>query len=148
MKKAIRNVLAIILGLVLGSVVNIGLIMTGGDIVPPPEGADITTMEGLKASMHLFQAKNFIFPFLAHALGTFVGAVITALIAANYKMRYAFGIGAAFMLGGIINCFLLPAPSWFIVLDLIAAYIPMAWLGGKLALAIQQKSTNTNLGNS
>ncbi|MET6991781.1 hypothetical protein [Sediminicola arcticus] len=145
MKKAIRNVLAIILGLVLGSVVNMGLIMTGGDVVSPPQGADITTMEGLKASMHLFEAKNFIFPFLAHALGTFVGAVITALIAANYKMRYAFGIGATFMLGGIINSFLFPAPSWFIVLDLMAAYIPMAWFGGKLALALHQKSTNTNL---
>ncbi|MEB8330526.1 hypothetical protein OO009_14280 [Flavobacteriaceae bacterium KMM 6897] len=145
MKKAIRNVLAVLLGLVIGSVVNMGLIMTGGDVIPPPEGADVTTMEGLRASMYLFEAKNFVFPFLAHALGTFAGALLAALIAANYKMRYAFGIGAAFMLGGIINSFLLPAPSWFIVLDLVAAYIPMAWFGGKLALDLQRKRITPNL---
>lgn len=145
MKKAIRNVLAVLLGLVLGSVVNMGLIMTGGDVIPPPEGADVTTIEGLRASMHLFEAKNFVFPFLAHALGTFIGALLAALIAATYKMRYAFGIGAAFMLGGIINSFLLPAPSWFIVLDLVGAYIPMAWFGGKLALGLHRKKINTSL---
>ncbi|MET7030627.1 hypothetical protein [Sediminicola luteus] len=145
MKKAIRNVLAVLLGLVIGSVVNMGLIMSGGDVIPPPEGADVSTMEGLKASMHLFEAKNFIFPFLAHALGTFAGALLAALIAASYKMRYAFGIGAAFMLGGIINSFLLPAPSWFIVTDLVGAYIPMAWFGGKLALGLQRKRSNITL---
>lgn len=145
MKKAIRNVLAVLLGLVIGSVVNMGLIMSGGDIIPPPEGADVTTMEGLRASMHLFEAKNFVFPFLAHALGTFAGALLAALIADTFKMRYALGIGVAFMLGGIINSFLLPAPSWFIVLDLMCAYIPMAWFGGKLALGLQRENRTLTL---
>jgi hypothetical protein len=36
------------------------------------------------------------------------------------------------MLGGITNAFLLPAPIWFIALDIVLAYLPMAWLGGKL----------------
>lgn len=139
MKKAIRNILAILLGLVIGSVVNMGLIMTGTELIPPPEGADVTSMEGLRDTMHLFEARNFVFPFLANALGTFVGALITALIAASYKTRFAYGIGAAFMVGGIIYSFLLPAPSWFIVLDLVCAYIPMAWLGLRLALAIPRK---------
>lgn len=145
MKKAIRNILAILFGLVIGSVVNMGLIMTGAELIPPPEGADVTTMEGLRDTMHLFETKNFVFPFLAHALGTFVGALITALIAATYKTRFAYGIGAAFMVGGIINSFLLPAPSWFIVLDLVCAYIPMAWLGLRLALAIPRKKINQTL---
>jgi hypothetical protein len=28
---------------------------------------------------------------------------------------------------------MLPAPMWFNVVDLVGAYLPMAWLGGRLA---------------
>ncbi|PKP15710.1 MAG: hypothetical protein CVU07_09270, partial [Bacteroidetes bacterium HGW-Bacteroidetes-23] len=84
-------------------------------------------------SMHLFEPKNFVFPFLAHALGTLVGAFLAAKIAANHKMKFAYGIGFFFLLGGIANVFLLPSPTWFTLLDLIGAYLPMAFLGGKLA---------------
>lgn len=134
MKPTIKNILAVITGLVIGSVVNMALIMISGSIIPPPDGADVTTTEGLKASMHLFEPKHFIFPFLAHALGTFVGAFVTAMIAANHKMKFAMAIGGFFLLGGISSVFMLPSPTWFTVLDLVAAYIPMAYLAGKLAM--------------
>jgi len=132
MNPIIRNTLAVISGLVLGSVVNMGIIMISGSIIPPPEGADVTTMEGLKESMHLFQPKHFLFPFLAHALGTLVGAIITAIIAANHKMKFALVIGVFFLIGGIINIVMLPSPTWFTIVDLVGAYIIMAWIGGKL----------------
>ena len=106
--------------------------MVSGRIIPPPEGIDPTNMESLKASMHLYEAKHFIFPFLAHALGTLVGAFIAAKVASSRKMTFALVIGGFFMLGGITNAFLLPAPIWFIALDIVLAYLPMAWLGGKL----------------
>lgn len=135
MNSTVKNILAVISGLILGSAVNMGIITISGSIIPPPEGADVTTMEGLKDAMHLFQPKHFVFPFLAHALGTLIGAVLTALIAANHKIKFALGIGIAFLIGGIINIFMLPSPTWFTILDLAGAYIPMAWLGGKIALA-------------
>ncbi len=128
-----KNILAVVAGVVIGSIVNMGLITVSGSIIPPPEGADVTTMEGLKAAMHLFQPKHFIMPFLAHALGTLVGAFCAAKIAANRKMTFALVIGAFFLIGGIANVFMLPSPVWFAVLDIVAAYIPMAWLGGRLA---------------
>lgn len=134
MKPIIKNILAVIAGLVIGSVVNMGLIMISGSVIPPPDGADVTTTEGLKASMHLFEPKHFIFPFLAHALGTFVGAFVAAMIAANHKMKFAMSIGGFFLLGGISSVFMLPSPTWFTVLDLVVAYIPMAYLAGKLAM--------------
>jgi hypothetical protein len=110
-----------------------GIIMISGLIIPPPDGADVTTMEGLKASIHLFQPKHFILPFLAHALGTFAGASLAAVLAPNHKMRFALGIGVLFLAGGIANVFMLPSPAWFIALDLLGAYIPMAYYAGKLA---------------
>lgn len=132
MNPIIRNVLAVIAGLVVGSVVNMGIINISGSIIPPPEGADVTTMEGLKATMHLFESRHFIFPFLAHALGTLVGAIIAGLLAANHRLKFALSIGLFFMIGGIINVFMLPSPLWFTVLDLVGAYIPMGWIGGKI----------------
>lgn len=133
MNPILKNILAFIAGAVAGSVVNMGLIMVSGSIIPPPEGADNTTMEGLKASMHLFQPKHFLFPFLAHALGTLAGAFVAASIAASHKMKLALGVGVFFLLGGIANVVMLPSPLWFTVVDLVGAYIPMAWLAGRLA---------------
>ena len=46
--------------------------------------------------------KNFVFPFLAHALGTLAGAFVAAKIAASHKMRFALAIGFLFLLGGRI----------------------------------------------
>ena len=133
MNPIFRNIAAVVIGLVVGSFVNMGIIMISPMVIPPPAGVNPTDMESLKASMHLFEAKHFLFPFLAHALGTFIGALIAAKMAASHKMKFALGIGAFFMLGGITNAFMLPSPVWFIMLDLVGAYIPMGWIGGKLA---------------
>jgi len=139
MNATIKNILAVIAGLILGSAVNMGLVMISGSVIAPPEGADVTTMEGLKESIHLFQPKHFLFPFLAHAMGTLVGAFVAGLIAANNKMTFALVIGVFFLIGGIINTFMLPSPIWFNILDLLGAYIPMAWFGGKLAMRFRIK---------
>jgi hypothetical protein len=133
MNPIIKSILAVVAGWIGGSAVNMGIIMISGLIIPPPDGADVTTMEGLKASIHLFQPKHFILPFLAHALGTFAGASLAAVLAPNHKMRFALGIGVLFLAGGIANVFMLPSPAWFIALDLLGAYIPMAYYAGKLA---------------
>lgn len=133
MSPVLRNFLAVVAGLILGSIVNMGLISISGAIIPPPAGADVSSAEGLKATMHLFEPKHFIFPFLAHALGTFAGAFVTAWLAVNNKMRLALIIGFYFLAGGIASVFMLPSPTWFTILDLVVAYIPMAYLAAKLA---------------
>ncbi len=138
MHPILKNILAIIAGLVIGSLVNGALISVSGKIIPPPNGADVTTMEGLKASLHLFEPKHFVFPFLAHALGTLVGAFVTAMIAANNKMKFAIAIGVLFFIAGLINVVMLPAPMWFNVVDLVLAYLPMAYFGGKWATQKKQ----------
>ena len=132
MNSKIRNVLAVIVGLIAGSVVNMGLVMVGAQIIPPPAGVDVTNVESIKASIHLFESKHFIVPFLAHALGTLVGAYVTVIIAAAYRLTLGLVIGVLFLLGGITNAFMLPSPAWFVVVDLAGAYIPMAWIGTKL----------------
>ena len=93
MNPILRNILAVIAGIIVGGLVNMGIITISGSIIPPPEGADMTTTEGLKAAMHLMQPKHFIMPFLAHALGTFAGAFLAGILAANRKMLFSIVIG-------------------------------------------------------
>ncbi len=128
-----KNILAAIVGFVVGSLVNIGLVNIGPAVVPLPDGADVSTMESLRDSMKLFAPVNFIVPFLAHALGTLTGAFIAAKIAVSHHMKFAIGIGVCFMIGGVTAASMLGGPVWFIVSDLLLAYIPMGFLGGMLA---------------
>ena len=116
-----------------GSLVNMGLIIIGPFVVPMPEGADLSTMEKLRDSMKLFSPVNFLFPFLAHALGTLSGAFIAAKIAGSRPMTIAICIGVFFLIGGSMMVSVLGGPMWFNITDLLLAYIPMAYLGGILA---------------
>ena len=129
MPNLLRNVLAVIAGFLIGGVVNMALVVIGPMLIPPPAGVDLNDVESLKASMHLFEPRHFIMPFLAHALGTLAGALAAYLIAVSYKTQIAFGIGALFLCGGLAASFMIPAPLWFTTLDLLVAYVPMAWLG-------------------
>ncbi len=133
MSNLLRLALALILGLVAGSGVNVALITLGPALIAPPPGADMTSANGLKASMHLLEPRHFIMPFLAHALGTLLGALAGSLVAMAHRSIVAYTIGAAFLCGGIAASIMIPAPTWFKVLDLVAAYLPMAWLGLSIA---------------
>jgi len=72
-------------------------------------------------------------PFLAHALGTLIGAFLAAKIAATHQLKFAILIGLFFLMGGIQMVQMLPTPIWFDIIDLGFAYIPMGILGYKLA---------------
>ena len=130
--KVLRNIVAVVVGIFVGSLVNGGIIGLSGSVIPLPDGYDNTTIEGMKSTIHLLEAKHYLMPFLAHALGTFVGALLAAVIAASRKMTFALVIGCVFLLGGIYMVTVLPAPTWFNVADLLLAYIPLAYLAGKL----------------
>lgn len=132
MSRTIRTVLAVLAGIAVGSVVNMGLILLSPMVIPPPPGVDVTDMESLAASMHLFQFRHFVFPFLAHAVGTLVGAYTAVMVASAHRVTTSMAVGVLFLIGGISNAIMLPAPGWYIGVDLIGAYIPMAWIGGRL----------------
>lgn len=127
-----RNILAVLAGIILGGAVNMTLITLGPSLIPPPAGVDVTKAESLAKAIHLFEPRHFVMPFIAHALGTFVGACIAYAIAATSRAKFAYFIGVFTLIGGIAASVMIPAPKWFIALDLIVAYIPMAWLSTQI----------------
>ncbi|MDW3648089.1 MAG: hypothetical protein R8P61_13560 [Bacteroidia bacterium] len=134
MNPLLRNILAVIAGLIIGGLVNMGLISLGPSIIPPPEGMDPSDMESLKEFMPQMEFRHFIFPFLAHALGTLVGAFTAAKLAISKHMSLGLIVGAFFLIGGIMMVVQLPSPMWFNIVDLVGAYFPMGYLGAKLAM--------------
>ena len=128
MNPTVRTIIAVVIGFIVGSAVNLGIVMLGPSIIPPPAGVDVTDAASIAEGMGLFEPKHFIAPFLAHALGTFVGAFVAVKIAATNKPMAGGIIGGLFLAGGIYASTVIPAPTWFMVLDIVGAYLPMAWL--------------------
>lgn len=130
MKPILRNVLAVIIGFIVGNIINYQLFHFGFTVFPID--ADINDMEVMAKVFPTLSLKHYIFPFLAHALGTFIGAFLVALIANSHKMKLAMGVGVAFLIVGIIAAIVIPTPVWYKIFDLGLGYIPMAWIGGKI----------------
>lgn len=139
MNPILRNILAVLFGWLAGSIINMGIIQTG-HLVLPIKDLDPNDMESLARVMPTLDFKYFIFPFLAHALGTLAGAILAGWIASSEKMKFSIGIGILFLLGGIWVNYLIPGPVWFTIADIALAYLPMAWLGGKIAQKLSKKS--------
>ena len=132
--KILRNILAVIGGFIGGSIINIGIFSIAPFLISYPEGFDNSTSETLADTIHLLQPIHFLVVFLSHGLGTLVGAFIATKVAASHKMIFSMIIGGLFLLGGIYMISVLPdSPTWYNITELIGAYIPMAWIGWKLA---------------
>lgn len=129
----LRNIGAVLAGIILGSIVNLGIIVLSMVVFPLPDGLSIFDPNAMTEIIASFGLPQFLFAFAAHALGTLVGAFVAAKIATTRKKWFAIGIGLYFLYGGLTMVYKFGGPLWFMVLDLAGAYIPMGWLGGKLA---------------
>ena len=125
MKKILTNIGIIILGIIIGMILNMGLIILGGIIFTPTE--NIESMNAINRDL-----KYFIFPFLAHSIGTFSGAFIVSKLSKKSNIIMPLIIGFYFLAGGIYMVTILPAPTWSVPSDVILGYIPMALLGWKI----------------
>jgi hypothetical protein len=139
MKQTILNLFVFATCVLVGAMLNGIIINFSGDIIPGPDGFDLKTEEGLKLALPFMEPRHFIMPFLAHALGTLVGAFLVTLFIKERKLFRALLVGFLFFLGGTYMVFKLPSPLWFDAVDLGLAYIPMAWIGYKLALVFRNK---------
>lgn len=133
MNSKLRNILAGIVGFIIGSVINMLIIHYGNTIIPVPKGVDNSSMENFKVTFHLLKPINFLIPFLAHALGTLIGAYIAVKICVSHHLKLAMIISVLFFIGGFIMVMSLPAPIWFNITDLVLAYFPMGYLGYLIA---------------
>lgn len=133
MPTPLKNILAIVFGFMVGSMVNMAIVWAGPKVIPLPDGVDLSDPDKLAENISLLKPVNFLPPWIAHASGTLVGAFIATQLAVEKKRRPAMVVGTLFLLGGISVIWMVGGPVWFILLDLVGAYFPMAFLGAWLA---------------
>ena len=133
MNAVVRNVLAVIAGIVALAAAKYVATALGNWVIPPPAGADLSTIEGFRAAIPLFEAKQWLPAFFEHAVGSLAGGAAAAYVAASHRLKLAVGIGVLHMAGGIAAAMMLPMPTWVVATDFFVMYVPMAWFGGTLA---------------
>lgn len=70
MNAAVRNTLAFLGGFVALAVAKYAATALGNAVIPPPAGVDLSTIEGFKAAIPLYEAKQWIPAFFEHAVGS------------------------------------------------------------------------------
>jgi hypothetical protein len=129
MSPLIRNILAVIAGLIIGGIVNASIITLGPNVILPPEGVDPNDIESIKANVAVYEMKHFIIPLLAHALGTLVGAFTAVKLGISKHKTLSYIVAGVFFIPGSIMAIILPEFWIFSIIDLLIAYFPMAILG-------------------
>lgn len=137
MQRKLGRLTAIVIGFLVGSMVNMAIVWAGPNIIPLPDGVDMSDTDKLVENIKLLNPVNFLAPWLAHALGTLIGAFVATKLSVQNGTRPAVIVGTLFLLGGISMAWMVGGPIWFILADLVGAYLPMAFLGAWLA---EQKS--------
>lgn len=133
MHPILRNVVAIIAGFAAGMLVIMIMHALIAMVIPLPAGIDPSNPESFRENVHLFTTTDFVLATVAHALGTLTAAFVAAKIVANNKSMFGLVMGIFFLVFGVMNSIEIGAPGWVTTMDLIVAYLPMGWLGGKLA---------------
>lgn len=121
----LRNVVAVLLGLFVGSAVNMSLILTNMSIFPGPEGLNFGDPEAMIAYIGSLPQHAFILVFLAHLGQSFVGGWVAARVGQSHPMVLAMIVGVLTLVGGVLNFMQLPAPAWMYIeipLYLVVAY--------------------------
>lgn len=129
----VKNILAVVAGVIGGAIVIWLLEALGHLIVPPPEGMDILDIESVRKHMTELPLISFIMVLVAYAAGSLTGGMLASGIAEKMKMRQALIAGVVLQFMGIINLILVPHPLWFTIVSLLL-YLPLAYLGGRIML--------------
>jgi hypothetical protein len=124
----LRTILAIPCGMIAG-IVSVTLIhLLSGMIYPLPAGLDMNDAEALNAYVASMPLGALLLVLLAHASGSFVGALVCTLVAGRRWLVAVAIIGGFFLLGGILNLMQIHHSVWFAIVDLLL-YLPAAYAG-------------------
>jgi hypothetical protein len=127
----VRCIVAVICGIIAGGVFNMAVIMLSWAIYRPPEGADMSNPETMKTYIDSLPLPAHLLILVAHDGGALVGGFVAALIARRSALVLGATVGVFFLLGGVINLYLIPRPVWFAIVDVVL-YVPCGIIGAKL----------------
>ena len=124
----LRNILAVILGLVIGNIAIMGLHYLSMLAYPLANGVEMSDIDAIASYIKTAPLGSLILVMVAHLGGTFIAGISVALVSDSIKAIYI--VGVFFTLAGIYNLYVLPHPIWFNIEAIL--YFPAAMYGYKL----------------
>ncbi len=127
----LRNIGAVIAGLIVGSIVNMALIMLNATVLfPMPDGLDMSDTAAFNAYIADLPSTAFILVLAAHLGQAFVGGWLAARLGASRPVLLAMIVGALTLLGGIMNAMQIDLPMWMYIE--MPLYLVLAFAAGKI----------------
>ena len=126
-----RDVVAVIVGLLVGMATNMAFVLINVAIYPMPEGVGFNNQEGLAEYIGTLPLLAFLIVLVAHLSQAFVGSLVAAKISLR-PMTVAMIVGSISLILGAINMINLfeVTPRWMLIE--IPLYLVVAWGAAKL----------------
>jgi hypothetical protein len=135
MPPALRRALAVLAGVGVAIGIVFAVEAINARIYPLPPGTDYSDPEQMRAVMTRLPRAALVIVLLGWGLATVVGAWIAARVAGR-RQGPAWTVGVVLLAAAVFNLLELPHPFWFWVAG-VALFLPAAWLGARLAGAVQ-----------
>ncbi len=137
----VKRVMAVLLGLAVGSA-TVWLVQRSGQLLyAPPPPVDPDDVEAMRRMLAGLPPMAFAVMLLAWAVGALAGGYVAARLAPADKAGHALVVGALQLAAGSATVLMIPGhPVWFVAIGLLL-FLPMAWLGGRLATRRQAPVT-------
>ncbi len=110
-----RVILATIIGLICGNVVNMGIVGFANFPEAPTKPSEF---EAYIAAMNALTVMDYLIPLAAHLLGVLTGLLVARFICRTSNIPI-YIVGGLHLIASVIMIFIIPAPGWFVALDLI-----------------------------
>ena len=121
----LRLILAIVAGILAGSIFNGAVSALALRLYPLPDGVNWGDIEAVEHYLANLPVMAYVIILIAHVGQSFVGSLAGASIGKSFEMYVAIVIGTFSLIGGITNMISLPLPPWMWVevpLYIVAAY--------------------------
>ena len=121
----LRLIVAIVAGILVGSIFNGAVSALNLMLYPLPDGVNWVDVEAVEHYLANLPVMAYVIILIAHVGQSFVGSLVAAIIGKSFEMYVAIVIGTFSLIGGITNMMSLPLPAWMWVevpLYIIAAY--------------------------
>ena len=128
----LRNIGAILAGLITTFALIFLIEMLGHSMYPPPAGLDFSDPDAMRPYVASLPIQALLFPMFAWFIGTFCGVLPASYIGTTRPIIFAAIIGMLVLAGTITTLIMIPHPLWYSVIAVIGI-IGSAWLATSVA---------------
>jgi nitrate/nitrite transporter NarK len=124
----LRNIAAVVFGLVVGSAANMAVLFVNMAIFPAPADFDMYDPVQMTAYIETLPQTAFLLVMVAHLTQAGLGGWLAAKLGGSRPMALAMVVAVLTLLGGVMNAMSIPMPLWMYLE--FPLYLVVGWAAG------------------